>query len=251
MLGSGYWGRNLVRTFHQLGALKWVCDMREEALAEAHQKFNVSTTRDLNTVLADPELKGVVIAAPAAQHFDLARKCLVAGKDVYVEKPLALHADEGEQLVDLARERGRILMVGHILEYHPAILELKRMIRDGVLGNIHYIYSSRLNLGKLRTEENILWSFAPHDILRHPVSARRRTHAAIYAGGSYLRQNVDTTLTTCEFPSGVQAHIFVSWLHPFKEQKLTIVGGRREKWQSLTMSSASASWCCIPIALIG
>ena len=227
VLGSGYWGRNLVRTFHQLGALKWVCDMREEALAEAHQKFNVSTTRDLNAVLADPEVKGVVIAAPAAQHFDLARKCLVAGKDVYVEKPLALHADEGQQLADLAREQERILMVGHILEYHPAILELKRMIRDGVLGNIHYIYSSRLNLGKLRTEENILWSFAPHDIsailfLLGEEPTRLSTH-----GGSYLRQNVDTTLTTCEFPSGVQAHIFVSWLHPFKEQKLTIVGGRK------------------------
>ncbi len=256
VLGSGYWGRNLVRTFHQLGALKWVCDMREEALAEAHQKFNVSTTRDLNAVLADPEVKGVVIAAPAAQHFDLARKCLVAGKDVYVEKPLALHADEGQQLTDLAREQERILMVGHILEYHPAILELKRMIRDGVLGNIHYIYSSRLNLGKLRTEENILWSFAPHDIsailfLLGEEPTRLSTH-----GGSYLRQNVDTTLTTCEFPSGVQAHIFVSWLHPFKEQKLTIVGGRKmavfddvERERKLVLYPHSINWVDrVPVA---
>ena len=152
---------------------------------------------------------------------------MLAGKDVYVEKPLALHADEGERLVALANAKGRILMVGHILEYHPAILELKRLISEGELGQIRYIYSLRLNLGKLRSEENILWSFAPHDIsailfLLGEMPTRVASH-----GGSYVNPKVsDVTLTTCEFNSGVQAHIFVSWLHPFKEQKLTVVGGQ-------------------------
>jgi UDP-2-acetamido-3-amino-2,3-dideoxy-glucuronate N-acetyltransferase len=228
VIGSGYWGKNLVRNFHELGGLRWVCDANEAALEEVRTKYNVLTTRDLETVLNDPEVQGVVIAVPAAQHYAVARRCLLKDKDVYVEKPLALHASEGQQLVDLAAERKRILMVGHILEYHPAVLALNRMIHAGELGRIQYIHSSRLNMGKLRTEENILWSFAPHDIsailfLLNEVPSTVSSH-----GGSYLdSRSVDTTLTTCEFKSGVKAHFFVSWLHPLKEQKLTIVGGRK------------------------
>jgi UDP-2-acetamido-3-amino-2,3-dideoxy-glucuronate N-acetyltransferase len=228
VIGSGYWGKNLVRTFSELGALRWVCDTREEALGEVGARFQVKTTTRLEEVLGDKEVTAVAIAAPAAMHYDLARECMLAGKDVYVEKPMALKAHEGHELAELANRRERVLMVGHILEYHPAILELKRMIREGELGKIQYIYSSRLNLGKLRTEENILWSFAPHDIsailfLLNETPKRIATH-----GGSYLNQRLaDTTLTTCEFQSGVMAHIFVSWLHPFKEQKLAIIGGRR------------------------
>jgi UDP-2-acetamido-3-amino-2,3-dideoxy-glucuronate N-acetyltransferase len=227
VVGAGYWGKNLVRNFHELGALRWVCDTRETVLEEASQRYGVQTTTSLDRVLEDADTQAVVIATPAAQHFELAQKCLRHGKDVYVEKPLALHADEGQALVELARRNGRVLMVGHILEYHPAVLELKRLITAGELGNIQYVYSSRLNLGKLRTEENILWSFAPHDIsailfLLGEMPARISAH-----GGSYLNHKFDTTLTTCDFPSGVKAHVFVSWLHPFKEQKLTIVGGRK------------------------
>jgi len=227
VVGAGYWGKNLVRNYHELGALACVVDTREPTLAQVREQYNVATSSSLNPVLADPEIDAVAIAAPAAQHFQLTRKCLLAGKDVYAEKPLALHAEEGEQLVALANQRSRILMVGHILEYHPAIRELKRLIDMGELGNIQYIYSSRLNLGKLRTEENILWSFAPHDIsailyLLGETPTRIAAH-----GGRYLNHNVDTTLTTCEFPSGVKAHIFVSWLHPFKEQKLAIIGGKK------------------------
>lgn len=228
VLGSGYWGKNLVRNFHQLGALRVVCDTREEPLQEARAQYGVRTTSDVDSVLNDKEIDGVVIAAPAAQHFALAAKCLLHDKDVYVEKPLALHAEEGRQLVELASERNRILMVGHILEYHPAILELRRLVCSGELGRLQYIYSSRLNLGKLRTEENILWSFAPHDIsailfLLEEAPVRVSAH-----GGSYVDpRTVDTTLTTCEFASGVQAHIFVSWLHPFKEQKLAVVGTKK------------------------
>lgn len=228
VVGSGYWGKNLVRNFHQLGALRTVCDARQEALQEARTQYGVPTTSDLDSLLDDQEIDGVVIAAPAAMHFKLAAKSLLHDKDVYVEKPLALHVEEGRQLVQLASERNRILMVGHILEYHPAILELRKLIRNGELGRIQYIHSSRLNLGKLRTEENILWSFAPHDIsailfLLGETPVRVNAH-----GGSYVDpRTVDTTLTTCEFASGVQAHIFVSWLHPFKEQKLAVVGTRK------------------------
>jgi UDP-2-acetamido-3-amino-2,3-dideoxy-glucuronate N-acetyltransferase len=225
VLGCGYWGKNLVRNFHQLGALECVCDVKEERLAEARAQYGVRTTQALETVLDDPVIPGLVIAAPAAQHYALAKRALLAGKDVFVEKPLALHAEEGRELIKVAADRRRILMVGHILEYHPAILELKNLIRAGELGRIQYIYSSRLNLGKLRTEENILWSFAPHDISAI-LFLLGETPARVSAqGGCYLDSRIfDATLTTCDFDSGVKAHIFVSWLHPFKEQKLTIVG---------------------------
>jgi UDP-2-acetamido-3-amino-2,3-dideoxy-glucuronate N-acetyltransferase len=188
----------------------------------------VKTTLNLEVVLNDPEIKGVVIAAPAAQHYELAKICLVRNKDVYVEKPLALHAEEGQELVELASAHNKILMVGHILEYHPAILELKKLIWQGELGMVQYIYSSRLNLGKLRTEENILWSFAPHDISAILYLLEETPYRIATQGGSYLNAEIpDTTLTTCEFKSGVKAHIFVSWLHPFKEQKLAIVGSKK------------------------
>ena len=227
VIGAGYWGKNLVRNFYELGALACVCDTNEQALTDAAERYAVRTCRSLQDVLDDPTIQAVAIAAPAVQHFEIARKCLLSGKDVFSEKPLALHASDGQKLTDLANKNGRILMVGHILEYHPAILELKRMIRAGELGNIQYIYSSRLNLGKLRTEENILWSFAPHDISAILYLLGEAPNRVASHGGSYLNHNVDTTLTTCDFPSGVKAHIFVSWLHPFKEQKLAIVGGKK------------------------
>jgi UDP-2-acetamido-3-amino-2,3-dideoxy-glucuronate N-acetyltransferase len=228
VIGCGHWGRNLVRNFFELGALRTICDPKQEVLDEARSKYHVDTVPNIDIVLCDAKIDAVVIAAPAVQHYELARRCLAAGKDVYVEKPLSLHASEGRLLSALAAEQNKILMVGHILQYHPAILELKKLIREGELGQIQYIYSSRLNLGKLRTEENILWSFAPHDIsailyLLDESPVRVSSH-----GGTYLNAQIfDTTLTTCDFRSGVKAHIFVSWLHPFKEQKLAIVGNKR------------------------
>jgi UDP-2-acetamido-3-amino-2,3-dideoxy-glucuronate N-acetyltransferase len=228
VVGCGYWGKNLVRNFHQLGALRWVCDVSADAANEAREQYNVPTSLNLDEVLADPEVEGVVVAAPAAEHYNLATRCLGAGKHVFVEKPLALHLDEARQLVAAARNRSRLLMVGHILQYHPAILKLKELISEGELGKIKYIYSSRLNLGKLRTEENILWSFAPHDISAILFLLDEMPVRVASQGGTYLDSQVaDTTMTTCEFKSGVNAHIFVSWLHPFKEQKLCIVGGKK------------------------
>jgi UDP-2-acetamido-3-amino-2,3-dideoxy-glucuronate N-acetyltransferase len=228
VVGSGYWGKNLVRKFYELGVLKAVVDVREEALRESQSRYRVRTTQDFAEVLDDPSVDAVVIAAPAAQHYELARTSLLNGKHVFVEKPLALHSSEGLELVELAKQCRRILMVGHILEYHPAIVALKRLIQTGELGKVQYMYSSRLNLGKLRTEENILWSFAPHDISVMLSLLGELPESISAHGGSYLNQNItDTTLTTCDFKNGVKAHIFVSWLHPFKEQKLAIIADKK------------------------
>jgi UDP-2-acetamido-3-amino-2,3-dideoxy-glucuronate N-acetyltransferase len=257
VIGNGYWGKNLVRNFHALGVLKYVCDSRDEALQEAHDQFGVDTCSSLRVLLNDPDIQGVAIAAPAAQHYQLAKECLLAGKDVYVEKPLSLRVDEGQELVEIAEARQRILMVGHILQYHPAILKLKELIGSGELGRIQYIYSSRLNWGKLRSEENILWSFAPHDISAILYLLDEVPVSVTASGGSYINPQIyDTTLTACEFQSGVKAHIFVSWLHPFKEQRLVIVGAQKmavfddvEIERKLVIYSHSIDWLNrLPIA---
>jgi UDP-2-acetamido-3-amino-2,3-dideoxy-glucuronate N-acetyltransferase len=228
VLGCGFWGKNLVRNFHALGALECVYDINAEALLQAQKEYGVKISQDLDATLGDPAVDAVVIAAPAVEHFFLARKALLAGKDVFVEKPLSLRSSDGKELVALALAGRRILMVGHILEYHPAIQALKNLIQQGDLGKIQYIHSTRLNLGKLRTEENILWSFAPHDISAILYLLGESPIRAAAQGGSYLNpQIVDTTLSTLDFSSGVKAHIFVSWLHPFKEQKLAIVGSEK------------------------
>jgi len=151
VIGNGYWGKNLVRNYHALGVLACVCDSRLEALQDAQAQFGVDTCSSFEMLLSNREIQGVAIAAPAAQHYQLAKDCLLAGKDVYVEKPLALHVDQGQELAEIAENKHRILMVGHILQYHPAIVKLKELIGSGELGRIQYIYSSRLNWGKLRT----------------------------------------------------------------------------------------------------
>jgi len=228
VIGCGYWGKNLVRNFYDLGALACVCDLQEVSLCEIQERYSVRTTSDFHSLLDDPEIPAMVIAAPAAQHYELAKQALFHGKDVFVEKPLALRSSEGAALIKLARERNLILMVGHILEYHPAIAKLKGLVRDGELGRIQYIYSSRLNLGKLRTEESILWSFAPHDVSAILALLDEIPIRAASSGGYYLSPNIcDTTLSSLEFATGVKAHIFVSWLHPFKEQKLSVIGDRK------------------------
>jgi UDP-2-acetamido-3-amino-2,3-dideoxy-glucuronate N-acetyltransferase len=228
VVGCGYWGKNLVRNFSELASLAAICDSDGPRREDLSRTYHVPSTAQFEELLALPEVEGVVIAAPAAHHFELTKQALLAGKDVFVEKPLALRVKDGEELVQLARRQSRILMVGHLLHYHPAIIALRRMIRDGELGRIEYISSSRLNLGRLRTEEDILWSFAPHDIsaIVHLLEESPTNVAA--QGVSYLNHPIsDVTLTILSFASGVKAHIFVSWLHPFKEQKLVIVGDRK------------------------
>ena len=229
LAGCGYWGRNLARNLYQMGHLHAVCDTSAKALKEVKTSYRgVKTTRDFADLLKDPKLKAVAVAAPAADHYDLARRALLAGKDVFVEKPLALRVPQAEELVEVARARKRVLMVGHILEYHPAILKLKGLVDAGELGDIHYVYSNRLNLGKVRQEENILWSFAPHDISVILLLVGAMPEWASTSGQHYLQHDVaDVTMTCLSFPGKARAHIFVSWLHPFKEQKLVVVGSRK------------------------
>ena len=226
VVGHGYWGKNLARNFFELGALHTLCDENVAALEAVRQKYpGVSFRGDFEGVLADPEIAGVVLATPAVRHYEMARRALLAGKDVFVEKPLALDVKEGAELVRLAAEQKRILMVGHILQYHPAVRELKTLIASGALGRVEYIYSNRLNIGKIRAEENILWSFAPHDISVLLGLLGEEPQTVSCEGGSYLNRDVpDVTLSQFGFANGVRAHIFVSWLHPFKEQRLVVVG---------------------------
>ncbi|MCA8941786.1 MAG: Gfo/Idh/MocA family oxidoreductase [Planctomycetes bacterium] len=227
VVGCGHWGKNLVRNFAALDALALVCDLGEQGRQKAAELVpDVPVTGDLDAVFGS-DVDGVVFATPAETHAKLARVALESGKDVFVEKPLALDQKEAADLVALAQERGRMLMVGHVLEYHPAIRRIVSMVHEGDLGKLQYVYSNRLNLGKIRTEENILWSFAPHDvaiILRMVGSAPLQVTSV---GANYITANVaDATVSTMLFDNGVRAHVFVSWLNPFKEQRLVVTGSK-------------------------
>ena len=229
VIGAGYWGVNLVRVFSQMGLLSKVCDFNPQRLAQIAAQFPGVTAADsLEAVMDDPAVDAVAIATPAETHYAIARQALLAGKDVFVEKPLTLHCDEAETLTKMAERLGRILMVGHLLEHHPAITTLQEMIERGELGRLEYIYSNRLNLGKVRREENALWSFAPHDISVILLLVKQLPMQVTATGGTYLQPNIaDVTVSTMLFERGVRAHLFVSWLHPYKEQKLVVVGERR------------------------
>jgi len=227
VLGCGHWGKNLVRNFHALGVLGMVCDPAESGRATAKQiSEEIRTAKAFEDALSDTSITAVAIASPAPLHYELAKAALNAGKDVYVEKPVCLDVNEAQELVDLADKRAKVLMVGHLLQYHPCVQALRTLIAQGELGKLHYITSNRLNLGKMRREENALWSFAPHDISVILLMANGEIPDQVRcSGGEYLSQGVaDTTLTTLRFASGVRSHVYVSWLNPFKEQKLTVVG---------------------------
>lgn len=251
VIGTGYWGQNLVRNFHELHALAAVCDSDQGRLRVIADRYAACPTfTDHVTLLKEDSIAAVAIVAPAERHAALVREALIAGKDVFVEKPLCLSVNEGEELVALAHRLGRILMVGHLLWYHSAILRLKELIDGGELGRIQYVYSSRLNLGRIRREENILWSFAPHDISVILGLLGEMPDAVHAQGGNYLHPSIaDVTVSLLSFPSGVKAHIFVSWLHPYKEQKLVVVGDRAmavfddvEQRDKLLLYSHSIDW---------
>ncbi len=228
VIGCGYWGKNLVRNFDQLGALRMVCDP-----TPAGQALAVETAPEVDVIDRIEEafstnIEGIVIATPAETHYQLASQALNAGKDVFVEKPLALTYEQGAELVDMAAKQNRILMVGHVLEYHPAVVRLFELVQSGELGQIRYIYSNRLSLGKIRREENILWSFAPHDIAVILRLMGSLPFQVVACGGSYIQPNIaDVTVTNLLFDNGVRAHIYVSWLHPFKEQRLVVIGSKK------------------------
>lgn len=229
LIGAGYWGKNLARNFHQLGALHTLCDLSQATLDSYGADYDaVQKTSAIDSLWSNTAIDRVAIAAPAVLHYQLAKKALLAGKDVFVEKPLCLDAAEAAELIALAAGHGRVLMVGHLLQYHPYVQHLQALVTAGELGAIHYITSNRLNLGKIRREENALWSFAPHDLsVILSLAGHRLPEEVVCTGGSYVTPGVaDTTLTALAFAGGLRAHVYVSWLNPFKEQKLTVVGAK-------------------------
>jgi len=222
-VGCGHWGRNVVRVLDDLGVLASVTDADEATAAKVAADHEVQSLSLDDALSSDAE--AVAIASPAVTHASIASRALEAGKHVYVEKPLALEVADAVALCELARERDRTLMVGHLLQYHPAFRRLESLAAAGEFGRLLYVYSNRLNFGRFRREENILWSFAPHDIsmILRLVGEEPTEVSAVRS--TFLHEIVaDVTTTHLTFPSGVDAHVFVSWLHPFKEQKLVVVG---------------------------
>ncbi|MED5464655.1 MAG: Gfo/Idh/MocA family oxidoreductase [Myxococcota bacterium] len=252
VIGAGYWGKNLVRSFHRLGALHTICDDSEQAQTLMKELYpDTPLVQSFDTVLDNPEIHAISLATPAVHHGEMVRRAILAGKDVLVEKPLCLSASEAAELHQLARTHKRILMVGHLLWYHPAILKLQSLIQGNELGPLRYIYSNRLNMGKLRRHENVLWSFAPHDVSAVLGLVGEMPDSVFTQGGNFVDPRVaDTTTSTLHFSSGLRAHIFVSWLHPFKEQKLVVVGEKQmavfddtAPWeQKLSLYPHTVSW---------
>ncbi len=228
VIGAGYWGKNLVRNFHQLGVLKTVCDADTNIRQQLNKDYpDIHVTNKEKEIFEDQTIDAVVIAAPAATHYTLAAAAFNAGKHVFVEKPLSLTYADGSKLVDLARHQGKKLFVGHILNYHAAVVRMKEMINAGEIGRLQYIYSRRLSLGKIRREENILWSFAPHDISVILGITGEEPNYIDAVGNNFLHARIpDVTMSNLKFPSGIGAHIFVSWLNPFKEQRLVVIGSQ-------------------------
>jgi predicted dehydrogenase len=230
--GLGYWGPNLARNFASIPGceLSWCCDSDEAARQSAQRRFpGVRVTGDLEELLGDDRLDAVALATPVPTHSELATRVLAAGKHCFVEKPLGRSAAEAERAVSQAAESGRLLMVGHLLEYHPAVRKLKELTDSAELGErIYYIYSNRLNLGKLRADENALWSLGAHDVSVVLYLAGEEPVEAVAHGESYVRPGVeDVVFCFLRFPSGMCAHLHLSWLDPHKERRFTVVGSRR------------------------
>lgn len=227
LIGTGNWGANLVRNFYELKALKIVCDKNQERLEQIKTKMpEIETTEDFNQLLSS--IDSVVVATSASSHYELVKQALLQDKDVFVEKPLALSVKEGAELVTLATNKSRILMVGHLLLYHPAVWKIKEYIDKGTLGEIHYIYSQRVNLGKIRKDENALWSFGPHDISVILYLIKDLPLKVSCTGESYLQNGIfDVVFCTLHFKDKKIAHIHLSWLDPHKIRKFTIVGSKK------------------------
>lgn len=230
LIGCGYWGKNLARNFLSLPGfnLKMAFDLEEENRDFIKKNFNIATGSDYKVIWERDDISAVVIATTTSSHFEICRQALLKDRDVFVEKPLALTVKEGEELVRLAKERKRILMVGHLLIYHPAVRWMKEYLASGEMGNLYYLYSERVNLGRVRSDENALFSLAPHDISvilyllgQDPLEVSARGEAYLQAGIE------DVIFFTLRFNSNIMAHIHVSWLDPHKIRKLTLVGRKK------------------------
>ena len=236
VVGCGKWGMNHVKTAYSLLGenLRYACDAFDSAKERVEAVGKIPFTKNLQNILDDKSINAVIIATPAETHYQVARQCLERGKHVLIEKPITLFSSEAEDLLALSKRSedpdssGNLkIMVGHILLFHPAILKIKEDLDAGKLGNLQYVYSNRLNLGTIRSEENILWSFAPHDISIIQFFTQKNPVAIKAHGAKFLQHNIeDTTITYLEYPENVHAHIFVSWLHPFKEQRLVVIGDK-------------------------
>jgi predicted dehydrogenase len=224
--GLGYWGPNLARNFGALAELRWLCDLSPDLLSETGSRHpGARTTTDFDELLADPELEAVSIATPVVTHYDLAKRALLAGKHVFVEKPPAQSSTEAEELVAIAEERGVVFMPGYLLLYHPAVTRLKELIDEGELGDVLYLYGNRQNLGQIRRDENALWSLGAHDLSVMLYLVGEEPSEAWARGESFLREGVeDVVFCYLRFPSGVVAHMHLSWLDPQKMRRLTVVG---------------------------
>ena len=229
LVGCGYWGKNLCRNFNALGVLSRVVDPTVSGQATAKELApGVPVGDSFDEVLEDDSIQAIALATPAETHAELSIKAMDSGKDVFVEKPMALTLRDAEEMRAVAEGRERVLMVGHLLEYHPAVLKLRDLISNGELGRVNYVYSNRLNFGKVRTEENALWSFAPHDVAVILRLMGKSPIEVSATGGSFITKGLaDTTVSNLLFEDDSRAHIFVSWLHPFKEQRLVVVGDRK------------------------
>jgi predicted dehydrogenase len=231
VVGLGYWGPNLARNFDRLpeAELAWLCDASEQARARWAEAFpDAHVTGDLSELLADPRLDAVAVATDVPSHAELARRVLESGKHCFVEKPLAQSVAEAEAVVEAAADAGRLLMVGHLLEYHPGVERLRELIDAGELGDVRYVYSNRLNLGKLRSDENALWSLGAHDVSVLLRLAGEEPYECRAVGECYVNEDVeDVVFAYLRFPSGLAAHMHLSWLDPHKERRFTVVGSKR------------------------
>lgn len=223
-VGCGYWGKNLARNFAEIGALGAVVDGNPQVAAAISAQHG-APAQTLDEVLADPAIAGIAFATPAETHAPLAARALAAGKHVYVEKPMALTAAECRAMIADAARAGRVLMVGHLLQYHPVFAALRELVASGGIGGLRYLYSNRLSLGKFRVEEDVLWSFAPHDISMILALANRPVSEVSAQGAAFVAPGI-SDMATCQigFEGGLRAHVFSSWSHPFKEQRLVAVG---------------------------
>jgi predicted dehydrogenase len=231
VVGLGYWGPNLARNFDRIPSaeLRWICDGREEARQRFALQFpDARVASDVDELLGDPDLEAIAITTPVPTHAELALRVIEAGKHVFVEKPLAQSLEDAERVQQAADEAGVTLMVGHLLEYHPGLEKLKAIADSGDLGEIHYIYGNRLNLGKLRADENALWSLGAHDVSVVLRLAGEEPYDVRAVGESYMRDGVeDVVFCYLRFPSGLAAHLHLSWLDPHKERRFTVVGSKK------------------------
>ena len=224
VVGCGHWGKNLVRNFSDLGSLAAVCDPNAEVAQKYADQYLVKNC-SFSEVLNDLSIEGVVLAVPAPLHASMAIEVMNAGKHAYVEKPLAMNNLEAERMIASAEKNGVQLMVGHLLQYHPIFMALRTLVESGEMGALQYIYSNRLSFGKVRSEEDVIWSFAPHDISMILSLAGQEPDTVRTESTSILQPDIaDAAIVHMEFNSGLKAHISVSWLHPYKEQKLVVVG---------------------------